>query len=84
MNILWTFIIITSDFTHGYLGNNIVSIPEQLMSSASLVKVISGEILFVVIDFTYCINETLLCPKGQLMMSTVGLSLKFVTVLTNR
>jgi hypothetical protein len=43
--------------THAYLGSNAVAIPEQLMSTASLVR-------FVIVS-TYCINKGILCPRSN-------------------
>jgi hypothetical protein len=71
------FVRINVDLTHTYLGSNVVSIPEQLISTASLVKDKSGESPFYVVHSTYYINK--LVHGRQIMMLTISVK-KFLTL----
>jgi hypothetical protein len=59
---LQEFVVIDKDLTHACLGNNIVAVPGQLLSTASQIKEMCGKSMSV-IDFSHCTNKAILCPN---------------------
>jgi hypothetical protein len=58
------FVIMNGDLAYVNSGNKILAIPAQLASSASLIKDMPGQSLFVT-DPTHYIDNTILCPRNN-------------------
>jgi uncharacterized protein YbaR (Trm112 family) len=57
-------VIINCNVTRAYLGSNVISNPEQLISTITLIKGRSEDSLFV-IHSTHCTDKAILCQENN-------------------
>lgn len=55
------FVIVNCDLAHACSGNNVVDNPQQFMSMALLIRMLSVDGLFVIVS-TLCSTKTVLYP----------------------